>query len=250
MAKYTVSLPWTGWLVLVLAIGCAGCSPSKFIREDKFVTGRVLFPKDSVTLVEPVFSTWLVSYFPSRGLYRLLTGDKDEYTCSQIDIGDRADSIRALVRAAYSQTPVTDTAFFRIKSGCMLTPRCKDKRFITAYNLLYMEDSSYRFSVLDPSLYRCLDLDSNRYNIIHVFTMDLWMQPLGDLDVYDHMRPHVIVLYKNRIVYYRHYFDSIKSDKKHFPVGYPNRDDWPHYPSFQLRRVVDALTRDLAARIH
>jgi hypothetical protein len=63
------------------------------------------------------------------------------------------------------------------------------------------------------------------------------------------MLPQVIVLYKNRVVYYRHYYDNVTGNKKHFPRGHPDREEWPYFPAFQLRRVVEALTRDLASRI-
>jgi hypothetical protein len=237
---------------VMLSVMLAGCKFSHYVMKDKHVTAQERFPKDSVTIVEPVFSTWFVSHYPSRGLYRLITGDEDEFLGTQIDIGDRADSIRQLVREVYQSTPISDTAFYRVKSGCMLTNKFHDKRFITTYTLMLMQDSSEVFSVLNPALYRCLNLDSNRYNIVHVFTMDIWVQPLGYFEtdpLPGTMRPHVIVLYKNRVLYYRHYFDSFTEDRKSFRKRDQDGDEYPYFPAFQLRRVVEALTRDLASRI-
>lgn len=237
-------------LIMTIAVMLSGCTLfSHFVFKDQHVTGRAVFPRDSVTLVEPVFSTWFVQYYPSRGLYRLITGEEEQYSGNKIDTEDRADTIRKLVLEAYRKTPASDTPFFRIKSGCMVTFNLKDTSYITPYTLRMMYDSSSGFSVLNPRMYRCLGLDTNRYNIIHVFTMSTWNTGLGDETMQSKMIPHVVVLYKNRVVYYRQYYDSVTGNKKHFPKGHPDREEWPYFPSFQLRRVVDAITRDLAKRI-
>ncbi len=235
-------------VIMAISVGLVGCKFSHYVRKDTHVTALERFPKDSVTLVEPVFSTWFAHHYPSRGLYRLITGDEEEYTGNKIDIADRADSIRSMVVEAYRKTPITDTAFFRIKSGCMVTFDFKDSSYITYYTVALL-DSTTGFSVLNPHMYRCLALDTNRYNIIHVFTMSTWMTGLGDETLQGKMLPHVVVLYKNRVVYYRHYYDNVTGNKKHFPKGHPDREEWPYFPSFQMRRVVEALTKDLAARI-
>lgn len=230
---------WSSSLLVVLFSSCF----NGFIRTQDFITAKDIFPKDSVTVLEPLFSTWSVTFRTRANFEWEMFGD-------MVEVGDRADTIRKILRDAYKTSPITDTAIFRINSGCLFRWQLEDSTGISPYTIMRSSnDSSYGFSILNPDLYRCLPLDSARYNVLNVFVMSLWSNGIGDVEIRSVMQPYVIVLYKNRIIYYRHYHDGVDERRRDFPKGSWDRKNYPYFPRYQMERVVVALNKDLISRI-
>jgi hypothetical protein len=71
----------------------------------------------------------------------------------------------------------------------------------------------------------------------------------GSSAIWDELLGSYLLVYNYQITMYRQYRSYILSKDSYFPRGSLDRANFPHFPQWQMEKVVKALVDDLKKRV-
>lgn len=216
------------FLSLLFLFGCF--TPHGFNDSQTKIVPKTSLNSDSVEYYKPI----VLGYWKTGA---------EEFQIDIFALDRRRDSIfrlysNFLFRNSFSSVDGN------ISFGCFDTVFNKRRTFWDE-NIDTQTGQERRFILDSVSVFQCIKPKETSFNVITLFR--LRVSEMGyDYDfTFDNLYCSVIILKERRIVYYRNYVSRIRSEKKHFAKGSLDRANYPHFPQWQLEKVVKAVVEDL-----
>lgn len=176
----------------------------------------------------------------------LISPSFDKTQIYPIDLSSRPDSINSILRRKLSEELKQKVVELNIE-------RNYTAYFLNAIESIYgeqkLEGQKARFALDSFSIAKANLFKKNHTRLIFIFRLQSSELEYSSPAIIDYIFGSVILVQNEEIAFYRQFRSVARSQRRFFPKGSEDRENFPHFPQWQIEKVVDALVDDLKKRV-